>query len=159
MQNIPLTDMGVNGCQYWYRRDMEMTTMDLGRFLKRERARRKWTQVQLAERSGVPQPTISDIERGANKLPGADYRRRLADALGVSHLDLLVAAGELRPDEIPEPGILREPFPEGDVRREIVAVLEALPDEHDQRMLLEISKTIQRGGNEAPEYPSMEGES
>ena len=48
----------------------------------------------------MPQPALSDIERDRIKLPNADVRRRLAKALGVSHLDLLIAAGELLPEEV-----------------------------------------------------------
>jgi transcriptional regulator with XRE-family HTH domain len=58
------------------------------------------TQEELAQRAGLKQPTIADIERGRSKLPGADIRRRLADALGIRHVDLLVAAGELTTAEI-----------------------------------------------------------
>lgn len=43
---------------------------------------------------------MSAIESGRIKLPSTDIRRRLAAALGVSHLDLLVAAGEITEQEL-----------------------------------------------------------
>jgi transcriptional regulator with XRE-family HTH domain len=54
----------------------------------------------LAEKAELSKSEISAIENGRITLPGADKRRRLARALGVSHLDLLVAAGEIAEDEI-----------------------------------------------------------
>lgn len=77
----------------------------LAELILRLRTARGWTQEALAERSGLNQPTIADIERGRSKLPGPDIRRRLAVALGVRHVDLLIAAGQLTPDEVaPLPG-------------------------------------------------------
>lgn len=75
--------------------------MGLADFIRERRLQLGMTQVELAESSGVNQPLISDIERGQTKLPNADARRRIARALGIRHLDLLVAAGELLEDELP----------------------------------------------------------
>jgi transcriptional regulator with XRE-family HTH domain len=58
------------------------------------------TQQALADRAGVTRDVVAQIESGKSKLPVPDNRRRLAEALGVRHVDLLVAAGELTPDEI-----------------------------------------------------------
>lgn len=49
--------------------------------LKTARARRKLTQDQLAEKTGLPQTTISDIERGVIKKPSWDAVARIARAL------------------------------------------------------------------------------
>lgn len=78
-------------------------------FVRTRRESLGMTQKVLAERAGVSQAAVSDVERGATKLPNADLRRRLAAALHVQHIDLLIAAGELAPDEVdrmpdPEPG-------------------------------------------------------
>lgn len=72
----------------------------LGEMIVRLRTARGWTQEELAARSGLKQPTVADIERGRSKLPGPEIRRGIADALGVRHLDLLIAAGQLTPNEI-----------------------------------------------------------
>jgi transcriptional regulator with XRE-family HTH domain len=68
------------------------------------RARREtlgMTGVDLATQADLTKSEVSAIENGRIKLPGADKRRRLARALRMRHVDLLVAAGELAPDEVP----------------------------------------------------------
>lgn len=59
------------------------------------------TQAELAERAGVSQTYISNLERGRNQLPKVQIRRQLAQALRMSHIDLLIAAGELDRHELP----------------------------------------------------------
>ncbi len=75
----------------------------LGAYIRNLRQRRGWTQRRLAEEIGTAPAYLSQIENGGTKLPSADLRRRLADALGVRHVDLLVAAGELEAEEIRGP--------------------------------------------------------
>jgi transcriptional regulator with XRE-family HTH domain len=77
--------------------NMDATT--LGAYVRARRLALGWTQKNLCDRSGVRQPVISDIERGRTARSDADIRRRLAGALGVTHLDLLIAAGELTREE------------------------------------------------------------
>lgn len=72
----------------------------IGRYIKRTREGRGFTQLRLSEESGVDRAYISQIESGRVALPSADLRRRIAAALGISHLDLLVASGEITEDEI-----------------------------------------------------------
>jgi transcriptional regulator with XRE-family HTH domain len=80
-----------------------METRGLGAFVRDRRRLLGLTQAELAERAGVLQASVSDLERGRVALPGADARRRLAAALGVPHVDLLVAAGELTAEEAGRP--------------------------------------------------------
>lgn len=47
------------------------------------------TQAQLSDKSGVPQTTISGIEKDGRN-PNVVTARRLADALGVDMNDMLV---------------------------------------------------------------------
>jgi len=56
--------------------------------LKRARARRKLTQVELAKRVGVDEMTISRIERDVRR-PSMALLQRLAKALGVPVSELL----------------------------------------------------------------------
>jgi transcriptional regulator with XRE-family HTH domain len=86
---------------------MTMGDTTLGTYVRARRSALGLTQEALAESAGVSQAVVSDIERGRISLSSADIRRRLAAALGVTHLDLLVAAGELTADEarIPAPTI------------------------------------------------------
>lgn len=72
----------------------------LGAYIRRRRETLGLSQTTLVERSGVSKSHLSQIEVGKIALPNAEIRRRLAAALGVSHVDLLVAAGELLPEEI-----------------------------------------------------------
>ena len=58
------------------------------------------SQTVIADAAGLQRAHLSEIERGKIALPNADIRRRLAKALGVSHLDLLVAAGEITRAEL-----------------------------------------------------------
>lgn len=53
------------------------------------------TQQQLADLVGVDRSHIAKIENGTIALPQPDLRRRLADVLGLSERDFLVAAGML----------------------------------------------------------------
>ncbi len=61
-------------------------------------------QNELALRADLPANMVNRIEKGVTKLPSPDFRRRLAKGLGVSHLDILVAAGELEPEEVRSAG-------------------------------------------------------
>jgi XRE family transcriptional regulator of biofilm formation len=67
----------------------------LGVYIRNCREQRGLTQTELAERADVPRTTVNRIETGTTQLPSPDVRRRLARVLGVPHLDLLVAAGEV----------------------------------------------------------------
>jgi len=60
----------------------------VGRNVKRFRQEKGWTQEKFAEKSGFPQQYISGLERGQRN-PTIVTVYELAQALGVSHLDLL----------------------------------------------------------------------
>jgi transcriptional regulator with XRE-family HTH domain len=83
------------------------------------------TQQALADRAGVTRDVVAQIESGKSKLPVPENRRRLAEALGVRHVDLLVAAGELAPDEI-------APLPESHISdfrlQEIITTWPRMPE-------------------------------
>jgi transcriptional regulator with XRE-family HTH domain len=57
------------------------------------RKRHRWTQLQLADRSGMPQGSISKIESGTGGVD-LDTLSRLAAAFGVHPGDLLAWDGE-----------------------------------------------------------------
>jgi len=44
--------------------DLARTSRQIGTIIQRARKKRNWTQVQLAERAGLRQATISTIESG-----------------------------------------------------------------------------------------------
>ncbi len=58
--------------------------MHMGEKVYKRRQELEFTQVDLEERSRVPQSVISRIERGILTSPRADIVRRLAKALGVT---------------------------------------------------------------------------
>lgn len=105
--------------------------------LARLREDHGWTQAELADASGVPQTTISNIESGHTQHPRADTVRALAKAFAVSEEalwgDAVATAG------VPDRGL-----------REIAAIYEALPARgrtgllHTARALQELAH---RGGS------------
>ncbi|MCY8737557.1 helix-turn-helix transcriptional regulator [Bacillus haynesii] len=52
--------------------------------LKKKRSEKGWSQLELAERSGVSQPTISQIERGIRKCSTHKIIMKLAEALEIN---------------------------------------------------------------------------
>ena len=77
-----------------------MWPMSLATYVIEKRSEAGLRATDLASASGLTKSYISELERGKIALPNADIRRRLARALGVSHLDLLVAAGEITSAEL-----------------------------------------------------------
>lgn len=59
------------------------------------------TQAEMGQRLGVNANHISLIEQGKVKLPDIELRRELARALGIRHIDVLVAQGILDDWEMP----------------------------------------------------------
>ncbi len=90
---------------------------DLADYIRTIRKQRGYSLSELACRSGLSKSELSSIENRRIKVPGVEKRRSLARALGVSHMDILIAAGELDPAEIPIEGRPVEPFVPGDPRR------------------------------------------
>lgn len=58
--------------------------------LQQLREARGWSQSDLARRSGVPQTTISRLERGESGTLNLAHLERLADALGVNASALIL---------------------------------------------------------------------
>lgn len=52
--------------------------------IREKRLERGWTQFKLAEKSGVPQPTISQIENGSRKYPTHENIKKIAKALQIN---------------------------------------------------------------------------
>jgi transcriptional regulator with XRE-family HTH domain len=77
----------------------------LGAYIKAWRMTYGITQMELARRAEIGGPHVTQIESGKIGLPSVEVRRRLAQAMGVSHLDLLMAAGEISADEIQKVGV------------------------------------------------------
>lgn len=73
----------------------------LGSLIRNQRMDLNLTQVEVADRVGISQTYLSNLERGRVHLPDVEVRRRLAEALRLSHVDILIAAGELDAHELP----------------------------------------------------------
>ncbi|ABL06498.1 transcriptional regulator HbhR [Mycobacterium ulcerans] len=71
---------------------------DIGSFIRTQRENAHVSMRQLAERSGVSNPYLSQVERGLRK-PSADVLAQIAKALRVSAEVLYVRAGILEPSE------------------------------------------------------------
>jgi transcriptional regulator with XRE-family HTH domain len=71
---------------------------DIGGFIKAQREAAQVSVRQLAEKAGVSNPYLSQIERGLRK-PSADVLNQIAKALRVSAEVLYVHAGILEPSE------------------------------------------------------------
>lgn len=74
---------------------------DIGAFIRTQREAAQVSVRQLAEKAGVSNPYLSQIERGLRK-PSADVLQQIAKALRVSAEVLYVRAGILEPSETSE---------------------------------------------------------
>lgn len=72
--------------------------LPLGDFIAAQRRAAEMSLRQLAERAGISNPYVSQIERGLRK-PSAEVLNQIATALSVSAESLYVRAGILDPDE------------------------------------------------------------
>lgn len=93
----------------------------LSQYITERREALGLNQTELAKRAGVERTLINRLESGTTKLPAADKRRAIAKGLGVSHIDILVAAGELAQDEVVQAGVqgVVEPGPKANLQAEI----------------------------------------
>jgi XRE family transcriptional regulator, master regulator for biofilm formation len=66
-----------------------MTTLRLGRMVKRMREARGLNQAGLAKKARLSQGYVSKLEAGAQKNPSIAVLKRLARALGVPVTELL----------------------------------------------------------------------
>lgn len=74
---------------------------DIGSFIRSQREAAQVSVRQLAEKAGVSNPYLSQIERGLRK-PSADVLSQIAKALRVSAEVLYIRAGILEPTEASE---------------------------------------------------------
>src|ERR1700752_198046 len=71
---------------------------DIGSFIRAQREAAQVSVRQLAEKAGVSNPYLSQIERGLRK-PSAEVLNQIAKALRVSAEVLYIRAGSLEPGE------------------------------------------------------------
>jgi transcriptional regulator with XRE-family HTH domain len=97
---------------------------DIGSFIRTQREAAQVSVRQLAEKAGVSNPYLSQIERGLRK-PSAEVLNQIAKALRVSAEVLYVQAGILEPSQT------------GEVRDAIV--LDKAITERQKQILLDMS--------------------
>ncbi|MGA6840672.1 helix-turn-helix transcriptional regulator [Priestia megaterium] len=56
--------------------------------IREKRLEKKWSQTYLAQLSGVPQPTISQIENGTRQYPTFENMKKIAEALDLRLEDI-----------------------------------------------------------------------
>ncbi|TWP38890.1 helix-turn-helix domain-containing protein [Leekyejoonella antrihumi] len=101
---------------------------DLGGYLKDQRTQAQLSLRQLADRAGISNPYLSQIERGLKK-PSAEILQALAKGLRISAEQLYVHAGILDAPTDDELSAL-------DVRRAILA--DPRLDERQRKVLLDV---------------------
>ncbi len=110
---------------------------DVGAYIRDQRRKAQLSLRKLAERSGVSNPYLSQIERGLRQ-PSAKILKGIATALSVSAESLFTQAGilDLDPDDA-EAGVLRAIFRDPDLtdgqRRELAEAYERMRSETVQR--------------------------
>lgn len=118
---------------------------ELGSFIREQRTKSELSLRNLANRAGISNPYLSQIERGLRK-PSADILQRVAEALRISAETLYVKAG-----------ILDEPVDD------LAARIEADPElsARQKRLLLEVYRSLRDGDSqtgEAEPGPAAEGD-
>jgi transcriptional regulator with XRE-family HTH domain len=114
---------------------------DIGSFIRTQREAAQVSVRQLAEKAGVSNPYLSQIERGLRK-PSADVLNQIAKALRVSAEVLYVRAGILEPSE-----------PSG-VRDAIITDLSIT--ERQKQVLLDIYTSFCQQNEAADEEPTTD---
>lgn len=93
----------------------------MGSIVRELRQARGWTQQELAERVGMSQRWVSDVESGRTRMPHLDKVRRLADVLGTDRGVLIAAADYAEhPDVARQVGGVRDPDPASEAIERIV---------------------------------------
>ena len=112
---------------------------DIGSFIRAQREAAQVSVRQLADKAGVSNPYLSQIERGLRK-PSADVLNQIAKALRVSAEVLYIRAGILEPGDT------------SDVRDAIVA--DPGITERQKQILLDIYTSFVQQNDAAREEPA-----
>jgi predicted ATPase/DNA-binding XRE family transcriptional regulator/Tfp pilus assembly protein PilF len=77
------------------------STRTLGALLQHYRKALGWTQAELADRAGISERSVSDLERGVSRRPYPDTLKRLAEALALTpdQTTAVLAAARTAPSE------------------------------------------------------------
>jgi transcriptional regulator with XRE-family HTH domain len=114
---------------------------DIGSFIRTQREAAQVSVRQLAQKAGVSNPYLSQIERGLRK-PSADVLAQIAKALRVSAEVLYVQAGILEPSE---PSAVRDSI-----------VTDVAITERQKQVLLDIYNSFCEQNEAAREEPTTD---
>ncbi len=114
---------------------------DIGGFIRSQREAAQVSVRQLAEKAGVSNPYLSQIERGLRK-PSAEVLNQIAKALRVSADVLYVRAGLLEPSE---PSEVRD-----------VIVTDTAITERQKQVLLDIYTSFREQNEAMDEEPATD---
>jgi transcriptional regulator with XRE-family HTH domain len=116
---------------------------DIGHFIREQRKLAQLSVRKLADRAGVSNPYLSQIERGLRK-PSAEILQQLAKALELSAETMYVQAGMLDADAAPRPV---------DLPSAIRAAAE-LTEEQRQALLGVYWSFVKSGEGDSPDRPA-----
>lgn len=111
---------------------------DVGAYIRDQRRKAQLSLRKLAERSGVSNPYLSQIERGLRQ-PSAKILKGIATALEVSAESLFTQAGILDggPEDVGDSGVLRSIFRDPELtdgqRRELAEIYERFRSQTAER--------------------------
>jgi transcriptional regulator with XRE-family HTH domain len=114
---------------------------DIGGFIRSQREAAQVSVRQLAEKAGVSNPYLSQIERGLRK-PSAEVLNQIAKALRVSADVLYVRAGLLEPSE---PSEVRDAI-----------VMDTAITERQKQVLLDIYTSFREQNEAMDEEPATD---
>jgi transcriptional regulator with XRE-family HTH domain len=114
---------------------------DIGSFIRSQRELAQVSVRQLAEKAGVSNPYLSQIERGLRK-PSAEVLNQIAKALRVSADVLYVRAGLLEPSE---PSEVRDAI-----------VMDTAITERQKQVLLDIYTSFREQNEAMDEEPATD---
>lgn len=114
-----------------------------GRYVKRLREQRGFTQQELGEALGKRGSYVSIVESGKIGMPGPEVLAAMATELGVPEVELLRQIGYLQG----EPADNAAPWPAHDTRAAIIELPRRVTDETRQQLILvavKIATTIEQ---------------
>ena len=123
------------------------TTNGLGELIREARLRKGWTQEELASRLGVKDSYISQWETGGRKWP-RDHVRAIARVLGLSQVELAVAAGLIDRPEVMPP----RPAYQDERLRLLAERWDELSDPEKEMILVVLDRHLLRAGEPGIEH-------
>jgi transcriptional regulator with XRE-family HTH domain len=113
--------------------DDHSSVSDVGEFIRQQRERANLSLRRLADRAGISNPYLSQIERGIRR-PSAEILKRISRALEISAETLYVRAGILdEPSGLVDPvsEIRRDPRITEDQKKTLIHIYESFLREND----------------------------